>query len=308
MSAASSSGSPLSRMRDSINGVLLGKGEVVDLCLCALLAGGHILIEDVPGVGKTTLAKALARAAGLTFNRIQFTNDLLPGEILGGNLWDGDRQALVFRRGPIDAQLVLADELNRASPRTQSACLQAMEEREVTVEGHTFALPRPFLVVATQNPLESSGVYPLPESQLDRFLLRLSLGYPARETERELLKRGRMETLLPSLVPAATSSDLVSMQEAVARVEASDRLLRYFQDAVEALRKRYDGLSPRGALGWLQAARAHAYLEGRSMVVPEDVQVVAPHVLGHRLAPRVEAADRSALGSEIAQRLREVPV
>lgn len=296
------------RLRQFINAIVLGKETAVDLCLTALLAGGHILIEDVPGVGKTTLAKALARAAGLSFSRIQFTNDLLPGEILGGSVWDGQTQALVFRRGPIDAQLVLADELNRASPRTQSACLQAMEEREVTVEGHTFALPRPFFVVATQNPLESAGVYPLPESQLDRFLLRLSLGYPARETERQLLSRGRMDALLPEMKPAVTPAELLALQADVARVDTSDRLLGYFQDAVDALRAHFDGLSPRGALGWLQAARARALLEGRSMVVPEDVQALAPHVLGHRLLPRAPRAARAAFEADIVQRLREVAV
>lgn len=296
------------RLRNAINSIVLGKEAAVDLCLVAFLAGGHILIEDVPGVGKTTLAKTLARAAGLSFSRIQFTNDLLPGEILGGSVWDGPSQALVFRRGPIDAQLVLADELNRASPRTQSACLQAMEEREVTVEGQTFPLPKPFFVVATQNPLESAGVYPLPESQLDRFLLRLSLGYPARETERELLSRGRMDLGLPEMTPALLPHELIALQAKVSRIEANERLLAYFQDAVAALRNRYDGLSPRGAVGWLQAARARAFLEGRDMVVPEDIQAIALPVLGHRLVPRAPQAARDAVESEIVQRLREVAV
>jgi MoxR-like ATPase len=295
-------------LRDAVNSILLGKDEVINLCLCALLGGGHILIEDVPGVGKTTLAKTLARAAGLSFSRIQFTNDLLPAEILGGNAWDGETQSLVFRRGPVDAQLVLADELNRASPRTQSACLQAMEEREVTVEGHTYALPRPFFVVATQNPLESAGVYPLPESQLDRFMLRLRLGLPARETELELLRRGRMDSLLPELAPALSPGELLGMQEQVARVHAGDRVLGYFMDVVEALRKRYEGLSPRGALGWLQASRAHAFLAGRAMVTPDDVQAMAPHVLVHRLMPRTHSLESAAASAEILARVREVRV
>ena len=307
-SAPSSGSARVRALGAAIGSILLGKQEAIDLCLCALLAGGHLLIEDIPGVGKTTLAKTLARAAGLSFSRIQFTGDLLPSEILGGSMWDGERQALVFRRGPLDAQLVLADELNRASPRTQSACLQAMEEREVTVDGHTYSLPRPFFVVATQNPLESAGVFPLPESQLDRFLLRLSLGLPARATELELLRRGRMEALLPALAAAVTAEELLGLQDEVARVHAGDRLLAYFLDAADALRSRFDGLSPRGALGWLQAARAHAFLRGRDMVVPEDVQAVAPSVLGHRLFPAAPRSDTAALAGEILARLREVAV
>jgi MoxR-like ATPase len=302
--------SALVRLRSSVTSVLLGKEEAVDLCLCTLLAGGHLLIEDVPGVGKTTLAKTLARSAGLSFNRIQFTNDLLPAEILGGSIWDGRKQELVFRRGPIDAQLVLADELNRASPRTQSACLQAMEEREVTVEGTTYALPRPFFVVATQNPLESAGVYHLPESQLDRFLMRVSLGLPARDTEKDLLRRGRTDALLPDMPAAIQVSDLLKMQDEVGSIATSERLLNYYLDVIENIRKHFNGLSPRGALGWLQAARAHAYLNQRDKVIPEDVQAVGPHVLAHRLQSLRDSQSQnsSQWHQEIRGRLREISV
>jgi MoxR-like ATPase len=273
----------LTRSESVINSVLLGKEKLVRVVVCSLISSGHILIEDIPGVGKTTLVKCIAKVFGLSFNRIQFTNDLLPSDILGGNIWDGKLQQLVFQRGPIEAQLVLGDELNRASPRTQSACLQAMEEREVTVEGVTYSLPKPFIFIATQNPLESSGVFPLPESQLDRFLVSVSLGLPDEANEKILLQTGRAEEKLNALETVLLPDNLKKIQEHVSLVEVSESLLNYYQRLLKSLREKYSGLSPRCALGWLHCAKACAYLQKRNFVIPEDVQFVAPYVLGHRL-------------------------
>ncbi len=298
----------LQAARQSISTMLLGKEKVIDLCLCAFLAGGHILIEDLPGVGKTTLAKALARTLGLSFSRIQCTSDLLPADILGGNIWNGVAQNLVFQRGPINAQLVLADELNRASPRTQSACLQAMEEREVTVEGQTYVLPRPFFVVATQNPSESGGVYQLPESQLDRFLFRLTIGLPTRDTEIDLLKRGKIDSGNAGVQEVLNSEKILEMQNLVQKIEVNDRLLRYFMNVVELLRSRFDGLSPRGSLGWLNAAKSYAFLNGRNMVTPDHVQAVALATLSHRLVRRPGETELSKMYEIITETVQEVAV
>lgn len=271
---------------ESIGTVLLGKEHEVKLALSALLARGHLLIEDLPGMGKTTLAHGLAKVLGLGYERVQFTSDLLPADILGVSIYDKHTQEFSFHQGPIFTQVLLGDEINRTTPKTQSALLEAMEEKQVSVEGKTRPLPEQFFVIATQNPLSQAGTYPLPESQLDRFLMRISLGYPSRESERALFQgvdpRKRLETL-PSLV---TEQQLKDIQAHVLGIKASSQLLDYLQALVDFT--RFDesfsyGLSPRGALAFLHAAKAWAFIENREYVVPEDLQVVAPAVVGHRV-------------------------
>ncbi len=271
---------------DALAQVVLGKEPKIRLALACLLARGHLLIEDLPGVGKTTLAQALARVLGLQFNRIQFTADLLPADILGVSIYHPETHAFRFHPGPVFTQLVLADEINRATPKTQSALLEAMEERQVSVDGVTHRLPEPFFVIATQNPHHLAGTFPLPESQLDRFLMRIDLGYPDSASERALLKGRDRRGLLASLEPAMNGNELLLLQEQARRVHVADALLDYLQALVAATRRAgafAEGLSPRAALAWLAAARAWALLAGRAMVLPEDVQAVAPAVLGHRL-------------------------
>ena len=266
--------------------VILGKSQQLQLALCALLADGHVLIEDVPGVGKTTLVKTLAALLGLNPTRIQFTNDLLPADILGISIFDQQVHRFIFYPGPIFGQMVIADELNRATAKTQSALLQAMEERHVTVDGITHELPKPFFVVATQNPKEQMGTYPLPESQLDRFLMRIDLGYPDRLAEAELLKGERRSSLLEKLKPVANIEDLKRWQELAAAVHVSEPLIRYLQDLIQYTRsqpQQMQGLSPRAGLAWLRAARAWAFLQGRNMVLPEDIQAVGVAIMSHRL-------------------------
>lgn len=278
----------LDAFRSEASQVILDKEREIALTLCCLLANGHLLIEDIPGVGKTTLVKALARLMNMETSRIQFTNDLLPADIVGSSIYDPDRKGFIFHRGPIFSQMVLADELNRATPKTQSACLQAMEERRVTVDGITHALPSPFFLVATQNPRQQIGTFPLPESQLDRFLMRIELGYPSREAEKRLLLGEERHTIVEELKGVFGPVDLVQMQLAARAVHVSESIVHYIQDLVAKTRERLSagrGLSPRGALCLLHAAQAWALLEKRSMVLPEDVQAVAVPVMSHRLNP-----------------------
>ena len=268
------------------NQVILGKDAQIRLALACLLARGHLLIEDLPGVGKTTLAQTLARLLGLQFSRIQFTSDMLPADIIGISIFERESSEFKFLPGPIFSQVVLADEINRATPKTQSALLEAMEERQVTAEGETRPLPDPFFVIATQNPSYQIGTFPLPESQLDRFLLRVELGYPDRAAERVLLEGGGRREQLPTLAACLTLEQLLSLQRQAAAVHVSSALLDYVQALIEATRSSahfVHGLSPRAALSLLAAARAWAFVDGRNMVLPEDVQAVLPGVACHRL-------------------------
>lgn len=293
----------------AVDEILLGKDRQVRLALACLLARGHLLIEDLPGMGKTTLSHALARVLGLSFQRIQFTSDLLPGDILGTSVFDKDSGQFVFHPGPIFAELVLADEINRATPKSQSALLEAMEEGQVTIEGATRPLPEPFFVIATQNPASQGGTFSLPESQLDRFLMRLSLGYPGRAAERSLLLGEAQRDLLPRLEPLLDHAALAAFQAEVPKVRASDALVDYVLRLVDATRTQPAfalGLSPRGSLALLAAARAWALLAGRDYVIPEDVQAVLPAVAGHRLRDQADPTGHGG-GALVQWLLREVP-
>ena len=266
--------------------VILGKDRQIRLAMACILARGHLLIEDVPGVGKTTLSQALARLLGLDYKRIQFTSDLLPADVIGVSIFDRENSTFRFHPGPIFSQIILADEINRASPKAQSALLEAMEEHQVTAEGETRALPEPFFVIATQNPLHQVGTFPLPESQLDRFLMRLRLGYPDAKAERELLKGEERRDLISHLEPAMTAAQLLELQRMVTATQVSEALLDYVQALVAHTRvsPRYtQGLSPRAGLAVLRASQAWAMMQGRKQVLPEDVQAVIPAVVGHRL-------------------------
>ncbi|HHW2723409.1 TPA: AAA family ATPase [Pseudomonas aeruginosa] len=293
----------------AVDEILLGKDRQVRLALACLLARGHLLIEDLPGMGKTTLSHALARVLGLSFQRIQFTSDLLPGDILGTSVFDKDSGQFVFHPGPIFAELVLADEINRATPKSQSALLEAMEEGQVTIEGATRPLPEPFFVIATQNPASQGGTFSLPESQLDRFLMRLSLGYPGRAAERSLLLGEARRDLLPRLEPLLDHAALAAFQAEVPKVRASDALVDYVLRLVDATRTQPAfalGLSPRGSLALLAAARAWALLAGRDYVIPEDVQAVLPAVAGHSLRDQADPTGHGG-GALVQWLLREVP-
>ncbi|ARN75922.1 AAA family ATPase [Oceanicoccus sagamiensis] len=274
-----------------VSTVLLGKEVQVRLALCCLIAKGHLLIEDLPGMGKTTLSNALAKVLGLEYKRVQFTSDLLPADILGVSIFNRDSAQFQFIPGPVFTQVLLADEINRTTPKSQSALLEAMEEGQVTIEGETRELPAPFFVIATQNPSSQSGTYPLPESQLDRFLMRLSLGYPDREAERKLLLGEDSRRKLARLQQVMTTQELVAIQRAVEDIHCSDSLIDYVQRLVEYSRTQADlscGLSPRGALALLRCAKTWALMLGRGHVVPEDIQMVLPSVVEHRLNTSVD--------------------
>jgi len=285
----------LERARASLGTIILGKNDEIALALACLLARGHLLIEDLPGLGKTTLAQALARVLGLSYQRIQFTSDLLPADIVGVSIFNRDSGQFEFQPGPVFAQLVLADEVNRATPKAQSALLEAMEEQQVSVDGRTHALPVPFFVVATQNPSDQIGTFPLPESQLDRFLMRLELGYPSESEERALITGADRRQMLSELEPALGPEDLVELQAAAARTHVSEPLIDYIQALVRYTRESPDieiGLSPRGALAIAAAARAQAFVQNHPGVFPDDVQAVFPVVAGHRLKPSSGSAHR----------------
>ena len=276
--------------------VILGKERQIRLAMACILARGHLLIEDVPGVGKTTLSHALARLLGLDYQRIQFTSDLLPADIIGVSIFDRESSSFRFHAGPIFAQVILADEINRASPKAQSALLEAMEERQVTAEGETRPLPAPFFVIATQNPLHQVGTFPLPESQLDRFLMRINLGYPDAKAERELLKGVERREIISQLEAAMTSEQLMDLQKAVPAMQVSEALLDYVQQLINYTRhspRFTQGLSPRAGVAILRAAQAWAMMEGRRQVLPEDVQAILPAVVGHRLHGNADAVKGS---------------
>lgn len=286
-----------------VSSIILGKTRQIRLALACLIARGHLLIEDVPGVGKTTLAHALAGSLGLAFQRIQFTSDLLPADVLGVAVYNTDHGKFAFHPGPIFSQVVLADEVNRATPKAQSALLEAMEEHQVTIEGETRRLPEPFFVIATQNPSHQIGTFPLPESQLDRFLMRIELGYPDAEAERALLRGEDRRDLLDQLKPCMQPAELIALQREAQHVHTSDALLDYIQALVNHTRSSpgfAGGLSPRAALALVHAARAWALLDARKHAVPEDVQAVLPCVVGHRLHT---AGDSAAGGADASTRL-----
>lgn len=276
----------LQLVQKQLNGLILGKNQTLDLVLACVLARGHLLLEDVPGVGKTTLATGLAAVLGLTYQRVQFTNDMLPSDLLGVNVFHPQDARFTFHQGPVFHQFLLADEINRASPKVQSALLEAMEEGQVSVDGTTYALPKPFMVIATQNPTEQLGTFPLPESQLDRFMMRVSLGYPLAQAEKYLYLNGDRRQLLPKLQAALNSPDLLNLQQQVQAIKVNEALVDYVYRLVLETRKPgmfVLGLSPRSGLAIIAAAKAWAYLQQRDFVVPEDVQMVFPAVANHRL-------------------------
>lgn len=288
--------------------IILGKETELRLTLCCLVARGNLLIEDIPGMGKTTLVKTLAQITGLTFNRIQFTSDLLPSDILGSPVFNSQDRSFTFHPGPIFSQMVLGDELNRATPRTQSALLQALEERKISIDGKTFDLPKPFFFIATQNPRSQIGTFPLPESQLDRFLMRIHLGYPSRTAEAQVLAEAGRESLIEKLKAVFSPESILELQNAVDQVETSPSIITYIQDILEATRTQSHlcGLSTRAGLHLVHAARAWAFIEGRKMVLPEDIKSVAAAVLGHRIAP--EGADFARAATLVEQVLSSVPI
>ena len=285
-----------------VNELVLGKPRQIDLAFTCLLAGGHLLIEDLPGLGKTTLARSLAATLGLEFQRVQFTSDLLPSDILGVSIYEQNESRFRFHPGPVFAQLLLADEINRAPPRTQSALLEAMAEQQVTVDGVCHALPRPFFVIATQNPLDLAGTYPLPDSQLDRFLLRLPLGYPDAEAERAMLAGADRRDLIAASPMRLSAEDVLGLRAAAGEVHASPALIAYVQALVTESRRRGElraGLSPRAGLALLHAARAHALLADRSHVLPDDVQALFSAVAAHRLVPEADTLARDEAAAAI---------
>jgi MoxR-like ATPase len=298
----------LERAQSQVNALVLGKAHEVRLSFVALLAGGHLLIEDLPGLGKTTLARAMATTLGLDFQRVQFTSDLLPADVVGVSVFDPQTRGFQFHPGPVFAQVLLADEINRAPPRTQSALLEAMAEHQVTIDGTTHTLPDPFFVIATQNPVDLAGTYPLPDSQLDRFLLRLALGYPGEAAERDLLAGVDRRDLIAQTMPLLGTADVLAARRAVQDVHASEALIAYVQALLARSRKHPGvrvGLSPRAGLALLRAARAYALLLGRTHVLPEDVQALFGPVAAHRLVADAQAGSDASLAKAI---LHSVPV
>jgi MoxR-like ATPase len=299
----------LTRLVDQISTVIVGKRSRIEDCVACLLAGGHLLIEDVPGVGKTTLAHTLAASLGLDFRRVQFTADMMPSDLVGVSVFERSKELFVFHAGPVFAQVLLADEINRAGPKTQSALLEAMEEHQVTVENQTRPLPTPFFVIATQNPTDQVGTYPLPESQLDRFLMRITLGYPDRASERALLAGADRRRVVERLQPVMSPDELIAAQQSVLAVHAGDPLLDYLQSLIAATRSGQwftEGLSPRAGIALLRAAKAHALMDRRDYVAPDDVQAVLVPTIAHRLAP-LPGAGRGAAEQVLAMN-KAIPV
>ena len=299
----------LQALLNQLNTVIVGKPAQVRDCVACLVAGGHLLIEDVPGVGKTTLAHALSRSFGLQFSRVQFTADLMPSDLSGVSIYERQKESFVFHPGPVFAQVLLADEINRASPKTQSALLEAMEEKQVTVEGATRPLPVPFFVIATQNPHDQLGTYALPESQLDRFHMRISLGYPDRAAERELLRGNDRREMVDKLSALLAPHDLLELQQQVQKVHAAEPLINYLQDLIAATRSGrwfLQGLSPRAGIAVMRAARAQAFLDGRDYVAPDDIAAVLPQTTAHRLIP-VSDAGRGSV-EQVRAMLDAVPL
>jgi MoxR-like ATPase len=303
----------IARLEANIGRVVLGKGDVVRMCVVALLAGEHLLLEDVPGVGKTLIGKALARSLSGSFRRIQFTPDLLPADITGSGLFDSQTRQFTFSPGPVFANILLADEINRTTPRTQSALLEAMSDRQVSMDGQTHPLPRPFMVIATQNPLEFEGTYPLPESQMDRFLMRISVGYPGRVEELEVLTSHREGEPVEGLQPVLDAQQVIDLQEAVRRVKVDESIGAYLMDMVEATRTSddlYVGVSIRGALALYRAGQALALAEGRDFVVPDDLKRLAVPVLAHRVITKgyLHGGQREAIEALVQRLVEEIPV
>jgi MoxR-like ATPase len=299
----------VSQLQRSISRAIYGKEEAIQLSLVTLLARGHLLIEDVPGVGKTTLAQAIAKSFHCTFQRIQFTSDLLPSDVLGVSVYNPESREFEFRSGPVFANVVLADEINRTTPRTQSALLEAMNEAQVTVDGKTLLLPQPFLVIATQNPVEHHGTYPLPESQLDRFLMRIKMGYPSHETEKEILRKRVGDNSLDSIESIADVSEVLAMQEAVAHVKVDSSLHDYALDIVNRTRKSEQlalGVSPRGTLMLQRAAQARAFLDGRDYCLPDDFKHLAVSVFAHRVVASSRHASLQRKTETTESVLREI--
>lgn len=302
---------PIHRLEANVARVVRGKREVIRFATVCILARGHVLIEDVPGVGKTTLSQALARSLGLSFQRIQFTSDLLPSDIIGVSIFNQKTQAFEFVPGPLFANVVLADEINRATPKTQSALLEAMSERRVSVERKRYALPEPFVVLATQNPTEYQGTFPLPESQLDRFMMSLSLGYPPRADERELLLSGGVEATLDQLPPALPRETLMDLQERVGRIRVAEKLAEYMLSLAETTRRGGEfhlGVSTRGAQALFRATQALALCEGRAYAIPDDVQRLAVPVLSHRVLVKRGAGDLDSTRKAIERVVASTPV
>ena len=309
---ASSVQAMATKLRENVQRVIVGKGDVIDLTIIALLCKGHVLVEDVPGIGKTTMSKTLAQSLGCTFNRIQFTPDLMPTDVLGVKFYNQKSGDFEFRAGPIFSQILLADEINRATPRTQSALLEAMGERQATIDGVTRLIPEPFMVLATQNPIEMEGTFPLPEAQLDRFMLRVKLGYPSREEESDILLRFQKDTILPALDPVISEEELRRKQEAVTTVRVDDTVRMYVVEITQATR-RHDGLawgaSPRAALSLYKTAQAKAALDGRDFVTPDDVKSMAETVLAHRMILTSNSRLRGrTTGAIVEDVLNSVPV
>mgnify|MGYP003293862428 CR=1 FL=1 len=302
----------LEAIKENIKKVVVGKDEVIDLLLVSLICSGHIIIEDLPGLGKTTLASALAASLGCDFQRIQFTPDVLPSDITGFNVYDINTGKKTFHKGSVHSQIVLADEINRASPKTQSALLEAMQERQVTVDGETYVLPKPFMILATENPVDTAGTYPLPEAQLDRFLMRINMGYPSAEAELEILKSNRSALQEMNLQPVASAEEIMKIQQAIGLVYISDDILKYIINITSATRE-YEGVvmgaSPRGSIALTQAACGMAILEGRNFVTPDDVKRLAPYVLAHRMIMKNRSGAKGTTATDVIDEiLRTVKV